>query len=102
MFVTKRYHNSVIKHLEEKLELSKALCDFQERQYMAQISDLRKLVFPQSAPSEISKEAREFDAVISASEKPPEMSEAEMTKILAGAREIDLLISGNYDQDLLN
>lgn len=66
-----------------------------------QIADLRKLVFP-TVVATPSKEAMEFDSVMNVSEKPPEMSEAELTQILAGEREFDLLISGNYDQDLLN
>lgn len=67
----------------------------------AQIEDLRKLVFPTQRQEETA-EAREVDAVLSASEKAPEMSEAEISAILDGQREMDLLVSGNYDTDLLS
>lgn len=70
-------------------------------QYRDQIEDLRSLVFPKvvTAPT---AEAREFDAVISGSEKPPEVSEADQTAMLEGLRERDLILSGDHENELLN
>lgn len=67
--------------------------------YEARIDDLKRLVFV--TESKTSPELLEVDAVISGSEKPVEMSEEERSQILQGERELDLLISGNYDVDLL-
>lgn len=100
MFVSKKFHESEVKRLQEALALRtegyESLC----RSYEARIEDLQKLVFVPKY--DIQPEALEVDAVISGSEKPVEMSEADRTLMLQGAREMDMLISGNYDQDFLN
>lgn len=64
----------------------------------SQIKDLRQLVFPPQTQGKISKEALEIDNVMSVSEKPPEMTEEERTALVEGARELDRIMSGNYDE----
>lgn len=63
------------------------------------IQDLRKLVFI-SASTQPDPLVLEADNVISASEKPYEMSEEDQTRAIEGARELDLLMSGNYDDGM--
>ncbi len=100
MFITKRRHQEILKLHEISAFQQQAIYEHHVEALKEQISDLRKLVFPTNVASEIPKEARELDAVISGSEKPPELSESELSKMLAGAREMDLIMSGNYDTDL--
>lgn len=90
--LTRDYNNS-LDRLQDNAARIKAL--------ESHVSDLRQLVFPRTN-QEISKEEREVDAVLGGSDKASSMSEEELTKILAGQRELDLLISGNYSEDLLN
>jgi hypothetical protein len=70
-------------------------------QLLEQIKDLRSVVYPPKA-TELTPQTIEFDSVISASEKPSDISEEEQSAILAGIREQDLLLSGNYDLEMLN
>lgn len=63
----------------------------------AQLENMGKLVFPTQTQT-VTPEAREVDAVLSGSDKAPELSDAQQTAILEGQREFDLLLSGNYDQ----
>lgn len=67
----------------------------------SQVKDLHKLVFVPEVSKTPSIEVLEADAVLGVSEKAPEMSETELNAILDGHRELDLLVSGNYDVDLL-
>lgn len=99
-FVLKRIHEAEVKRLEEQLFLLRSYFELQEKQYKAQIEDLRRLVFPavSKAPDPIVLEA---DSVISGSEKPSDVSEEEQNKHFAQVREVDLLFSGNYSEDLL-
>lgn len=101
MIILKSRHKELVStilesHKAEVYQLKARINDLKE-----QIKDLNKLVFPAPTSQTIPKEAREFDAVISASEKSPEMSEEERNRILDGIREMDLIVSGNYDEGLL-
>ncbi len=108
MFVLKSTHDAKIKLLQDQLDLVATREAYQQsaeqalrNNLYAQIADLRSLVFVK-VDKEAPRDAREADAVLSASEKSPDMSEEEMTRLIEGQREADLLISGNYDSDLLN
>lgn len=99
LFILKSTHNSAI--AERELAYRDLLFMHQERinDLKAQIEDLKKLVFiPKYEPTH---NDHEVDAVISGSDKPPEISEEEQSKLLEINREADLLVSGNYDEDLL-
>jgi hypothetical protein len=104
MFITKKTHIEAIEQLRSQYEARLDALDASYlsllSSYKAQIEDLRKLVFPTHVQV-MSKEAAQVDAVLSASEKSTEMSEEQMNKIIAGERELDLLMSGNYDSELL-
>lgn len=106
MFVRTKYHLAELDRLKSELSfIHSREVDLHRARILDlhnQISDLQKLVFPRNNSQEIPKQARELDSVISASEKSPEMSEEELNRILEGSREMDLLVSGNYDTDLLN
>jgi hypothetical protein len=100
MFITKSRHTEIIKLLELSHAQQQSLYFNQVEQLKEQIADLKKLIFiPKTEPA---REIRELDSVISGSEKPVEMSEAERNAILEGVREMDLIISGNYDTELFN
>lgn len=100
MFILRSTHRALVKSLEDRLFITTAFYESKERQYQDQIKDLHKLVFPESAqtPNPMVMEA---DSVLSGSEKPVSVSEEEHNKVLEQAREIDLLFSGNYSEDLL-
>lgn len=100
-FVSRKTMEREIKHREDLIDLMRSGYAAHLKSLQTQIESLEKLVFPKNTSQEIPKEARELDAVISVSEKPPEMSEEDLNKILAGHREMDLLMSGNYDTDLM-
>lgn len=104
MFVSRKYHEKALAELHKQYEARLDALNESHlsllSSYKHQIEDLRKLVFPTPLPT-ISRESLEADSVLSASEKSPEMSEEERTKILMGERELDLVLSGNYDSDLL-
>ena len=107
MFVLKSKHQAVLANLESEFQAYKDLHTAQVYHSESriadlknQIQDLRSLVFVK-VDKEAPRDAREADAVLSASEKSPDMSEEEMTKLIAGERELDLIMSGNYDTDLL-
>ncbi len=106
MFVRSKYHLAQLERLKSELSFvhSREVDLYRARilDLHNQIADLKELVFPQNNSQKIPDQARELDSGISASEKPPEMSEADLNKMLAGERELDLLVSGNYDMDLLN
>jgi hypothetical protein len=107
MIMFKSTHRVEVRRLEEKLTLMeltaqmfKEIAEERFKQYENQIGDLRTLIFvPKQEPV---REVYEADAVISGSEKPLEQSEAERNAYLAGERELDLVLSGNYTEDLLN
>lgn len=93
MIMLRSSHDAIVSQIIEQHE--RHISDLRD-----QIADLKRLVFiPKAEPV---REALEADAIISASEKPIEMSEEERTKILEGERELDMLVSGNYDEGLLN
>lgn len=108
MFITKKRHEAEVKRIreeEEKYRLhdTKVYYTFYEqriRDLQSQIEDLRKLVFPKtsSTPDPMVLEA---DSVLSGNQKPIEVSEEEHNRLLEQSREADLLISGNYSEDLL-
>lgn len=100
MFVLKSTHQELVKRLEEShmsevYRLESRISDLKD-----QIKDLRALVFP-AAPQAVEPMVMEADSVITGSEKPFEISEEEHSKLLQLAREQDLLVSGNYDEDLI-
>lgn len=106
MFVTKRHHNEVVKQLEARIEDLSCREVYRAKMYdgvvellQGQISDLKKLIF--IPKHETTREAYEVDGVISGSDKPAEVSEEEHNRLLELARESDLIISGNYAEDLL-
>lgn len=104
MFISKKTHLVELSKVEKEyirlLDMQKLGHESEVRALEARIEDLKQLVFiPKAEPHTITMEA---DAVISGSEKPTDISEAEQSALLAGARELDLLISGNYDNDLLD
>ncbi len=100
MFISTSKHKSILARSEEHyremqsryVELLNAKDDT--------INDLRKLVFP--VTQAMQPEVLEADSVLSGSEKPYQISEEEHNKLLNEAREVDLLISGNYDEGLSN
>jgi len=93
-------HLAAVKNLEDRLaDQARQALRFQEL-LQSQIEDLKRLVYvPTHTPS---IEVLEADAVIGVSEKAPSMSEEELHKILRGERELDLMLSGNYDLDLVS
>lgn len=106
MFIRRLIHitevkrlESIAENLQRQLEMLHDIHSQRCAMYEARIDDLKRLVFV--TESKTSPELLEVDAVISGSEKPVEMSEEERSQILQGERELDLLISGNYDVDLL-
>lgn len=105
MLVTKKYHLTQINALEQRFKEQLDFLKETHREHISSleshISDLEKLVFPTNNSKNISKDAAEFDSVISVSEKPSDMSEEERTRLLEGSREFDMILSGNYDEDLL-
>lgn len=105
MLVTKKYHLAYVEEIKKSAAEQQLLLrqgyHGRIKALESHISDLEKLVFPSNSQAIVSKETSELDAVISASEKPFEVSEEEQTRILQGSREFDLILSGNYDQDLL-
>lgn len=104
MFILKRTHIEKIRILESQVRsYESVVSQYEDRIHdlKDQIQDLRQLVFPKANSQSISKDAREVDAVLSASEKPVELSEEQMNLILEGQRELDLITSGNYAEDLL-
>lgn len=105
MFVTKKYHlaelNRLTDHFNDRLKLLNDGYTGQIDVMFSQIEDLRSLVFPKM-PKVVDPITYEADSVLSNSEKPLEQSESERNAYLAGERELDLLISGNYTDDLLN
>jgi len=104
VFVLKSTHEAKLRELDAEWarRYDDSNLHYQARTALlhAQIQDLRSLVFVK-VDKEAPRDAREADAVLSASEKSPDMSEEEMTKLIAGERELDLIMSGNYDTDLL-
>lgn len=96
MFVSKTFHKATV----DKHELEKFYLKAQVEVLQKQIEDLKKLIFIPTR--ELPKDVLEADAIMNVSEKPVEMSEEERTKILESEREADLILTGNYDTDLLN
>lgn len=119
MFVTKKFHDAQVAFLTSQLEkitgLSLEQQEILRRGYHsriealeAHISDLQRLVFPKNSSEVVSPQLLELDNAISVSEKPPEVSEKDHNRALEGEsdragalRELDLLVSGNYDLDLM-
>lgn len=100
MFVRKSTHQTAVLHYEALMDVMRVGHLAEVRALREQISDLKQLAFvPKNEPS---LEAREADAILSASEKHPEMSEQDRNRMLEGDREMDLLLGGTYDEDLLN
>ena len=100
MFIWRKTHDRLMQDLRDRLSDSEASRAYERSLQEERINDLRRLVFvPRSEPA---RESYEVDAVISCSEKPVEQSEAERNAFLTGERELDLLVSGNYSEDLLN
>src|SRR5271166_1783224 len=104
MFISRKAHlkeiEELVVHYDQLLSLQQELQERRIHSLESHIDDLKKLIFvPQREPS---REMLEIDSVMSVSEKPVEMSEEERSKILAGERELDMMLSGNYDTDLLN
>ncbi len=107
MLVWKSGAKLAVRELQAEIDFLRCESEFQRNAhleivsvYEARIADLQKLVFiPRSAPT---PEVLEADSVMNASEKPFKMSEEEFNKMMEGQREIDLLVSGNYDQDLVS
>jgi transcriptional regulator with AAA-type ATPase domain len=100
MFISKKKHQFEIDQIQE---MNRSIIHSLERLIEIkneQISDLRQLVFPKvsKVPDPIVMEA---DSVMSGSDKPIEVSEKEHNKLLEESREMDLLFSGNYSEDLL-
>lgn len=108
MFILKSTHSAIVENLQKEISLLKffnendaAAHDMRVQDLQSRIADLKQLVFPPRT-ADITREAREVDAVLSASEKAPELSESELNRILEGQREQDLIFSGNYDTDLVS
>ena len=100
MFMTRKSHRAEMElvlasHAEILRNLDRVI-DMQERR----ISDLKSLVF--IPKTEAVPQVLEADSVLGGSEKPFAVSEEEHTRLMQGMREADLLISGNYDSDLIN
>lgn len=101
MFISKARHLETIKHFEDSMDLMRCGYISQIKVLEARIQDLHSLVFPKNSSGEISNDQREVDSIISASEKPIEISEEEHNRLLEESREADLLFSGNYSEDLV-
>ena len=107
MFILKSTHKLKMQELQSQLDELSVRFSYQQSAEQAlrnnlysQIEDLKRFAFPLKA--EPTPEVYEADAVISNSQKPYTMTEEEQTRMLEGEREMDLLLSGNYDTDLLN
>lgn len=103
MFITRKYHETVVKQLSE---LSLAQQEILRQGYHGRISaledhveDLRKLAFPSNTSSEITKEAREADAVISVSEKPIDRPDSDLTP--DDMRQFDMLMAGEHEEGMV-
>lgn len=99
MFMLRKTHEAEVKRLDEQQLKTIELYEYRIADLKGQIEDLKRLVFtPASKPEPLHLEA---DAVLSGSDKPVALSEEEHHKFLEQTREVDLLFSGNYSEDLL-
>lgn len=118
MFVSKKFHQAQVAFLTSQLEKiasmssehQSSLKDVYESRILnleLQISKMEKLVFPSYIKETVHPTLHEFDSAIGVSEKPPEVSERDHNDAIEGRsegsgslRELDLILSGNYDLDL--
>lgn len=106
MFITKSRHIAVVSRFEaaneilkRELSLVQSYLDYERELHKEQVQDLRKLVFP-TAVETPPLQALEVDSILDGSPKPVTLTEAEFTRIREGEREQDLILSGNYSEDL--
>lgn len=93
MFISKKTHETIVALLTEQYEARlSTLSD--------QVQDLKRLVFTPTSSYDIPKVAREADAILSVSESPANPEQSDSAE--ADFREAELVLSGNYEEELFN
>lgn len=94
MFISKKTHDFIVSLLTEQYEARlSSLSD--------QIQDLKRMVFSPTSAYNIPPQEREADAIISISERPAD-PETYRDIPAEDVRESELILSGNYEEELLN